>query len=306
MKRQARSPAPQARPCKAGIIPLRGTGISRPRGMGFTLIELIVVVGIIGLLLTIAVSVSSAVWKNSKSRATKMTLETVKSAIDAFAQQDPLRNKHVQFDPTASNNFSKCLFGPFPPSPQGSVTPKATNDSDDSPFNRSAPEDDPKTNPTGLKDNKTRDKFIGGGMLGGPGILAQYLGKEHVGPGLSPDPNSAASYATSECLILFLRTFSPQAKAILDRLGKSLTNEDQDSVRDVGGANVEPLYELRDAWGQAVQYNFWRTPVIGGTQFTWELRSAGEDGKFATPFSDPANSDDIVVSGSLKKEGSVD
>jgi hypothetical protein len=66
---------------------------------------------------------------------------------------------------------------------------------------------------------------------------------------------------------------------------------------------VDDLYEVRDAWKNAIQYNFQTILVPGGRQLLWELRSAGPDGVFRAAFDvNPEVGDDVVVSGSYKRE----
>ena len=233
-----------------------------------------VVIGIIGLLLAIAVPVSVGVVKSSQAKATEATLETVKAAIEAFQNEKPLRELGWVFDPPTgpsdpSGGACYRLFGPLPPSPATLLTHKSTSPDPD--LLISGPETDPVSLMSSRVADMTRDKFVDNTN----GILRGYLGAGYVGT-----PDAAAQYATSECLLIFLRTFSPQAKVITDRLGKAMTNDDGDSI--VRNNQTQDLNELRDTWGNPVRYTvLYVGRVVGGDLYRWELRSAGADGKFA-------------------------
>lgn len=279
---------------------------------GFTLIEMVVVVAIIALLLAISVPVSSGLLNSQKARATEAMFETVRNAIEVFQTEKPLKNHQRIFE--LGSHWD--MFGPLPPSPTALLTWADPGDSD---LWLSGPEMDAKT---GLLSNdkpgiRTREKFIGKDML-----IESYLQGEYRFP-TTLSTQAPMKYATTECLLVFLRRFSPQARTIVDRVNKFMTNEDKDYVELLDPATGNPysdpkredLPELRDAWGNAVRYTVRFTgPVVGGRMYRWELRSAGADGKFGDivdkngipdPFTTEAerySGDDVVVSGSIKVE----
>jgi len=74
---------------------------------GFTLVELLVVVAIIGLLASIVVLVGSRVMYAQKVNYTKTIMSTVTMAIEQFAAENPLR--------TTYDRRNAATFGPYPP-----------------------------------------------------------------------------------------------------------------------------------------------------------------------------------------------
>jgi len=258
----------------------------------FTLIEMIVVVAIISLLLAISIPVSVGLVKNQQEEATKATLEVLKSAIDTYHLRRPGQNLGGIFP----NRYSE-LFGRFPPSPTAAL--QITGSPIPTEWQASPPEHP-----------GTVLKFVGNGS-GSPGLLQAYLGAQlmvHAGNNAFYYPQgtsraAAEKFPTIECLLIFLRTYSPEARAMIDRLGKALTNEDGDCI-DRNGDRIadDELFEVRDAWGEAIQYNFVASPIVGGWVYKWELRSAGQNKVFMPAFSDPDAGDDVVVSGSARSE----
>jgi type II secretory pathway pseudopilin PulG len=271
-----------------------------------------VVVGIILLLMGIAIPVSSGVLKHSQAKATEATLETVKNAIEVFASEKPLHGHGFVFDPASGPGDTwggNCyeLFGPLPPSPVAWLSHKSAGRL--SGLAPSFPETNPLVNKNAPCPTDTGDKF--------KAILEYYIESSTYTTG---DADSRERYATSECLLIFLRTYSPQARAIVAKLGKALTNEDRDTI--VRNNQAEELFELRDTWGNPVRYTVhYMGKVVGAKLYRWELRSAGADGKFAdvmplvdnygtyssipNPFSakgEEDTGDDVIVSGSIKTE----
>ena len=122
-----------------------------------------------------------------------------------------------------------------------------------------------------------------------------YTGGLHS-PDQPPDPENN----TIECLVLFLNTFSSQARQTLQHIQASvMTNQDRDRAIGAGGEAVD-LFEVRDGWKRPIRYAV-RSPHIVGTETVfparWELRSAGADGQFAEPFTPIEESDDVVLRG---------
>ncbi|NLF33285.1 MAG: type II secretion system protein, partial [Planctomycetes bacterium] len=58
---------------------------TRTTGRAFTLIELMIVIGLIGILVTLVVSVGSAVRAKAAENQTRAVLKAVQGAIEAYA-----------------------------------------------------------------------------------------------------------------------------------------------------------------------------------------------------------------------------
>ena len=85
----------------------------------FTLIEMIVVVLILGILTTLVTTSVTGLMNTSKGRSTRLMLETLAGAIEAFAEADPLGGAgQVLCDPGVEPDDSyRDVFGRYPPSP---------------------------------------------------------------------------------------------------------------------------------------------------------------------------------------------
>ena len=87
------------------------------RRSAFTLVELLVVIVVIGVLLTLLITVGGKVFHGQKVAATKVIMQTVQLAIDQFAAEDPLKvvynNSKLRYP--GSNLILGRTFGPYPP-----------------------------------------------------------------------------------------------------------------------------------------------------------------------------------------------
>ncbi len=86
---------------------------------GFTLIELMVVIGIIVVLIAAVVTGGSALMERARVSSTRATMEVVSTAIDQFAREEPPLTKSRQRD--GSNNLFTYAdrFGVYPPDALG-------------------------------------------------------------------------------------------------------------------------------------------------------------------------------------------
>jgi len=82
------------------------TALSRRAARGFSLVELLVVIAVIGLLIAAIVGVANVAIHNQKVRNTRAIMKNVTLALDQFKEEDPLRLVYNGKNPT---------FGPYPP-----------------------------------------------------------------------------------------------------------------------------------------------------------------------------------------------
>jgi len=269
-----------------------------PWASAFTLVELIVAMSILVLLVAITVPVASSLIKGAKVKNTLVTLQVLQSAIAEYAHERPMQGDSSKVceacstacTPTifADDDCHKYagLFGPYPPSPI-------------SPFDleHTVPEcvvSDPAVLPANLA--LTSDKF---NLL-----LKIYL---RAARPANPAPPYPDVYASVEALVLFLRTLSPGAEAILKKLPDGrLTNQDGDVVQIPHGqppvqVELVDLFEVVDAWGHPIRYAVLAIlpppGVVGEPRWEWELRSAGPDEIFSAMFTPEDQSDDVILRG---------
>ncbi len=85
-------------------------------GRGFTLVELLVVMVILGILITLILVIAPRIVNGQKTTTTKNTMRLVELAIEQFATQNPLA---ARYDNDAlrdvSSNWVGRIFGPYPP-----------------------------------------------------------------------------------------------------------------------------------------------------------------------------------------------
>jgi len=297
--------------CAEGVCRRRARSPFPSATRGFTLIEILVVIGILSILVALALPAATSLLEGSKARKTLATMQTVESAIGLYgndnpfgADRTPLREVPVTGGGYA-RQYYRTLFGRVPPSPTAPFAPDRDNLSD---YDTPGDEDLEELPETRLKFQR---------------LIQMYLSREQ-----DPDPNAEKldpppptwekkpplnlttnDYSTIECLYLFLTQCSPTAKQALDRLPDSArANLDKDYLEKNGDTeNPVVLYEIVDAWGRPLRYSAkWRHIDSTGEQTfpaLWELRSAGPNGAFAEPFADDdakdtlGQGDDVVLKG---------
>lgn len=89
-----------------GLQRKRRAGVSRT-AQGFTLVELLVVIAVIGLLTAIVAWVASRAVGNQKIAATQSIMSNVALALDQFREENPLKSLY--------DKRGAATFGPFPP-----------------------------------------------------------------------------------------------------------------------------------------------------------------------------------------------
>lgn len=264
----------------------------------FSLVELIAVISIIALLLALT-GIGVIGWINSaKVRGTTATMNTLKTAIDVFVNERPMAsgwgdpripkpNKEWRLPNPDGRLGYEAYFGSLPPTPIAQIdldTPGAQ------PLNEDAPA---QAKVISKQFSYMVMAYLQGGSMkaGRQGLLPN--GK----PGWqspSQDPTSE-DYASIECLVLFLSQMSPRSKAVIDKMPTECRkNLDRDRAVLGGTDNYAELIEITDAWGKPLR---WAVQRVSSDLVRWELRSAGKDGVFASPFAATEQFDDVVLQG---------
>lgn len=83
---------------------------------GFTLVELIIVIAVIGVLVTAVAMIGTRVLRSHKAEVTRGIMRNVHLAIDQFKEENPLRQVYGRVDGRYQNGaMARPTFGPFPP-----------------------------------------------------------------------------------------------------------------------------------------------------------------------------------------------
>lgn len=274
---------------------------------GFTLLEIMIVVGIIVVLATIAVSVAPGIIDSQKAKQTKVTvMETLASAIHEYSREQPMSNTPVETFSGSTIKY-KSLYGTYPPSP---VSPMTLDDEFGN-YGPTAFDRDDTSQPRFKGSYSTKEKFelIVRSLLVPRGTELNW----HVGGSANWKNTDDVKDAglSIECLLLFIHQLSSGAEKIVERLpAQYRTNADKDSLtwNELNGApETRELFEVNDAWGRPLRYAV-QVPLQdndgNSLMRKWELRSAGPDGKFEPTFDadgvftlEDAGGDDVILRG---------
>jgi len=281
------------------LLPGRPFGCSAQKGPdpffrpAFTLVEMMVVIGILAVLVSLVMSTASSLLANSRATQTKATMHIIEAAIEQFIRDGALNTvagrqmRQNVWDSTRIDPYSR-MFNQYPPSPTAAFAPDpaalATFTKYLVPPNPTPPNPAPPYPAITAENTETIAKFIR--LLNVMNGLDVSLTPPST-PWIMRNNNVPAqqitaaaqgyteNYPSIECLIFALRQFSPSARDIIDRLPSSiLTNLDKDfAYHDTmpvvsggldgsyqNGEEQATLFEVLDAWKQPLRYAI-REPI---------------------------------------------
>ncbi len=229
-----------------------------PRSIGFTMIELLVVMVVLGLLISLVTAVAGKAIRQQKVRNTQQIMQNVTLALQQFAAEDPLQAKY--------GRKGSEMFGTCPP------YQLADPDNNDSVCYAVEPHltgPDPYTPPDTLVERLWRDL--------GNRVAPEDNWVVINTPAGTPDPDG---YDDSRALYTYFRVFSPESlnlipeasiKPLYPQLqadGRSYVNS-RGAGASQGTDGAEDILTIHDAWGVPLDYMMyvkveWMLPT-GGT-----------------------------------------
>ncbi len=301
-------------------------------GRAFTLLELMVVVGIIGLLLAIVIPSTLAILTKQKKNNTTANMEVLKTAIQTFESKKPLGDKYKN----TARGFP--YFGFLPPDhfifhPATTSPPQESWDPTTQDLNKNGFWDpgEPITGDQPDKADEGHNRFnpvhVENDLLVGQlrGVQRKINGTWQPDDPLPGGMTVNEDGRSSETLYLYLSRLCPECQTVLTKLPvQILTNNDQCSTGSCpdkvilgikpntnptqadedNGQHVD-LTEIRDAWGKPIRYQVERVGSLQSPSWKWELRSMGADETFTTDSNgvptmfipQEQSGDDVIVSG---------
>lgn len=244
--------------------------------LGFTLIELVVVMTILIILVGLVIAVGSNVTDMARKRQTNVTLQVLDTAIEQFARANPLAAWSSNAGPLGAGDLTwttppinvsyKLSFGPYPPHYDWYAL--ETNPAIDVPARSWTLAQRP-TTPVFAEYNNSRAALLydtDGALnpfipppnffaINGPNLaLAPTLPRHHGGNnGEYGDPDALnpgrRDIENSESLYFWLTEMSPESAVLMDRLPKNAITNTDVYARVEGATKVTPLPDLIDPLG---------------------------------------------------------
>lgn len=265
----------------------------KTRKRAFSIIELLVVVGVIGLLISAIVIVAGPAIHAQKSANTKQTMQTVLRAIDQFSAENPLRAIYDTKDAATFGSLPPYQLHRYGGSVNSWETPSAAPGIDwmtravEDPLAIGVP-----SYPAGWQKYRLAQRLwrdIGGGTK----KIDDWVRFGGTG---DPQPNEGDSNDDNRGLVTYLKVFSPNLFNQIPQNALRPLNPKAPDLVDPRGSKIAPggkdatwvdIPGIHDAWGVPLDYFMyvkmeWTTPPGGVPGFRVVervpvLRSRGVD-----------------------------
>ena len=222
--------------------------IRNPRRRAFSLVEMLVVIGIIVIILSVVLLIGQGAINDAKVKHTRVMLEQLNTAISAYSQNNPF----------ASINAVKKRYGPYPPDELMAF--------------------DPASNPPGFVNVNL--------MPGGIGQFVK-VGVSPINDNLA-DANSYVPQGAVKALVWGLRSLPASREiydSIPDRFRETApTNVEFFDIN--GNGSFDPLTDkevqyLVDGWGHPIEYFAIRELAMGEipTSHAWVAQKLVQSNK---------------------------